>query len=174
MEFTSKMNSFGKWKELDDKSEQSEFAISFHEQEDGLVKVTSSNGEFVYKLKQLQDLYTPGGLSIEVIHWKDSRNIQLLHNIEGAIRRTYEADPELTDSSVMLALDAMSMKPEQRVSNSPIVKEINNSLRLLLSTENYSRDEVKKAIRKVLASVKRHRDAGGIRGYLEFILEQVP
>ena len=172
-EFTSKLNSLGKWMEQDDKSEQSEFSISFHEHEEGLVKINPAKGGFVYKLKALQDLYTPAGATMVVLQWNDSRYMQLLHAIEGAIKRAYEASPELTDSSVMLALDTISMKPET-VSNDPLVKDINNSLRLLLSTDSYSRDEVKKAIRKVLASVKRHKEVGGMRGYLDFILEHVP
>lgn len=65
------------------------------------------------------------------------------------------------------------MKPEA-VSNDALARAIQNSLRLLLSTEDYSRYEVKWAVRKILGSVKRHRAAGGIRGYLDFIMEYVP
>lgn len=172
-EFTAKLNSLGIWAKQNDTSELSEFSVSFHEHEDGLVKISSAKGEFVYKLKLLQDLYASGGANVVVLQWNDSRIMQLLHAIEGAIKRMYEASPGLTDSSVMLALDKLSMNPEL-VSIDPVVKAVNNSLRLLLSTENYSRDEVKKVVRKIMASVKRHKAAAGIRGYLDFILEHVP
>jgi hypothetical protein len=43
-----------------------------------------------------------------------------------------------------------------------------------LSTHDYSRDEVRRGIRKILESAKRHNDLEGRRGYLDFILEYVP
>jgi hypothetical protein len=73
----------------------------------------------------------------------------------------------------MLALDKLAIKPET-VSADPVIKRINRDLRMLLSMNDYSRHEVKMAVRKILASVKRHRAAAGTRGYLDFIMEYVP
>jgi len=105
--------------------------------------------------------------------WDDPRYLSLLHAIEGAIKRTYMVNPELTDSDVMIALDQISMKPEITLNNK-VIKQINQELRVALSMDDYSRDEVRKAMRKILSSVKRHKAAAGIRGYLEFISEHVP
>ena len=107
------------------------------------------------------------------ISWNDDKYLDLLHAIESAIKNVYLADPELTDSSVMLSLDKLSMKPEA-VSPDAVIRAINQQLRLTLSTGDFSRDEVKAAVRKILASVKRHKATAGIQGYLNFIVEYVP
>lgn len=172
-EFTEKLNAFGIWKEQDDDSEQSEFFAAFHAVEDGLVKIQSDKGEFVYHLKPLQDLFSAGRPDVVAMKWDDPLYLSLLHAIESTIKRLYEGDPQLTDGRVMLALEKLSLKPET-VSDDPVIKAVNNSLRFLLSASDYSRDEVKKAIRKILASVTRHNDFAGMRGYLDFILEHVP
>jgi hypothetical protein len=173
IEFTEKLNSFGIWKGRGDESEQSEFFAAFHALEDGCVKIQSDKGEFVYRLKPLQDLFSAGKTDVVAMKWDDPLYMSLLHAIESAIKRLYEEDPQLTDGRVMLALDKLSLKPET-VSDDPVIKAVNNSMRFLLSTTDYSRDEVKKAVRKILVSVKRHNDFAGIRGYLDFILEHVP
>ena len=172
-EFRDKFNSISEWTKLDEKREETECSIWYHEHEDGLVRLRSDKGEFIYKLKPLTELFFAGKQGVVSVSWKNSDYLNLLHAIESAIKSAYQADSGLTDSSVMLALDKLSMKPEA-VSNDPVVKAINNSLRLLLSTHDYSRDEVKMAVRKILASVKRHKAAAGIRGYLDFIMEYVP
>ena len=172
-EFAKKLDEISEVTKEKDKSGQSEHIISFHDKEDGVVMVSAAKGSFEYRLKPLQELFSTGRPDIAVMKTDDPRNLQLLNAIESEIKRRYTNDPELTDSSVMLGLDVLAMKPEA-VSRDMLVKTIQNSLRLLLSTDDYSRDEVKMAVRKILASVKRHRSAGVIRGYLDFIMEYVP
>jgi len=173
MEFKEKLNAISEWTKLDDKSEESALSIWFHEHEDGLVRMKSEKGELVYKLKPLPELFSGGKSGMATISWKDGNSLNLLHAIESAIKNVYLADPELTDSSVMLSLDKLSMKPET-VSPDAVIRAINLQLRLALSTGDFSRDEVKAAVRKILASVKRHKAIAGIRGYLNFIVEYVP
>ncbi|MFI5381762.1 MAG: hypothetical protein ACHRHE_20895 [Tepidisphaerales bacterium] len=48
-------------------------------------------------------------------------------------------------------------------------EQIQLSLRMALSLNDYSRQDVKQAIRKILKSVDRHTKAAGQRGYLDFI-----
>lgn len=172
-EFQEKINSISEWTKLNDKSEESALSIWFHEHEDGLIRMKSEKGELVYKLKPLPELFSAGKTGTATISWKDGNHLNLLHAIESAIKNVYLAEPELTDSSVILSLDKLSMKPEA-VSADAVLRAINLQLRLLLSTEDFSRDEVKAAVRKILASVKRHKAIAGIRGYLDFIVEYVP
>ncbi len=161
-EFVEKLDAVSVWTKKKDKSDLSEHTISFHEGEDGLVMVSASKGSFEFRLRPLQELFSSTKADTGSMKTDDPAALQLLHAIEGEIKRRYMKNPELTDSSVLLALDTLAMKPEA-VSRDVLAKAIQNSLRLLLSTDDYSRDEVKWAIRKILASVKRHKAAGGIR-----------
>ncbi len=172
-EFIEKLNSISEWEKQEDTSELADNAISFHEEEDGLVRLSGPKGAVEYRLKPLVELFSSGGADPTVMNWEDPRYLSLLYAIEGAIKRVYTDDPELTDSSVMLALDQLAMKPEA-ASRDAVVREITRQLRVSLSMDDYSRDEVRKAARKVLASVKRHKAAAGIRGYLDFIRAHVP
>ena len=171
-EFIDKLNSVSEWEKLDDKSELADYSISFHEEEDGLIRISGPKGVVEHRLKPLAELFYSGASPSEM-KWEDPRYLSLLYAIEGAIKRVYTKNPELTDSSVMLALDRFAMKPEA-VSNDAVLREITCQLRLTLSMEDYSRDEVRKAARKILSSVKRHNAIAGIRGYLDFIKEYVP
>jgi hypothetical protein len=171
-EFFEKLNSVSEWEKQDDKSELADNSISFHEEEDGLIRISGPKGAVEYRLKPLAELFSSGAAP-SVMKWEDPRYLSLLHAIEGAIKRLYMENPELTDSSVMLALDRFAIKPET-TPNDAVAQRINQELRLMLSMEDYSRDEVRKAARKILGSVKRHKAAAGIRGYLDFIMEHVP
>lgn len=172
-EFIEKLNPISEWKKQDDKSEIADNAISFSEEEDGLVRITGPKGAVEHRLKPLSDLFASGAADPAVMRWEDPRYLSLLFSIEGAIKRAYLSNPELVDSSVMLALDQIAMKPEA-ASSDALIREITRQLRVTLSMDDYSRDEVKKAARKILASVKRHRAAAGPWGYLDFILAHVP
>jgi hypothetical protein len=172
-EFIEKLNSVSVWKKLEEKSDQAEFSASFSKDEDGLVRISSAKGNFIYKLKQLNELFSPEKSETVDIRWEDPQYMTLLYSIESAVKRIYEDNPELTDSSVILALESLALKPEN-VNNDVIVKAINRELRLQLSMSDYSRNEVKRAIRKILNSARRHNKVGGIRGYLDFIFEHVP
>jgi hypothetical protein len=118
-------------------------------------------------------LFTSGKSDNAVIKWAEPRYLNLLHAIESSIKHLYIEEAELSDVSVLLALDKLAVKPET-LTNDPVVRRINRDLRMMLSMSDYSRDEVKRAVRKILASVKRHNALAGARGYLDFIMEHVP
>jgi hypothetical protein len=171
-EFVNKLSSVSEWEKQADKSEIADNSISFHDEEDGLIRISGLKGVVEYRLKPLAELFSSSASPSE-IKWEDPRYLSLLYAIEGAIKRVYMKNPELTDSLVILALDRFAMKPEA-VSNDAVIREITCQLRLTLSMEDYARDEVRKAARKILSSVKRHNAIAGIRGYLDFIMQHVP
>jgi hypothetical protein len=168
-ELVEKMNAISEWEKADANSDQAEFSISFSADEAGLIKISSAKGSFTHKLKPLNELYAQKAPASQS---KDDQ-LALLYAIEGSIKRFYERHPESTDSRVILALEKLAVKPET-VSDEELVNDIIDSLRMQLSTHDYSRDEVRRGIRKILESAKRHNDLEGRRGYLDFILEYVP
>jgi hypothetical protein len=136
---------------------------------DGTVEIIHGDKKEPYKLKPLKALYGVG-LGPSVIT-SDEAYMPLLFSIEEEIVRFDEKCEPLTDAAVALALKGLSMNPEQSLAD-PLAKSIQISLRLSLSLNNYSRQEVRQAIRKIEKSVARHND--GSRGYLEFIHEHLP
>ena len=169
-EFVEKMNSISAWRQSKDENEQAEFQLEFSVLEDGLITLSSSKGKITHKLKPLNELYS--NEKPDPTDHKD-RQLGLLYAIEGPIKRYFENHPELTDGAAIRALEKLAMKPEI-VDNDALVKRISDELRLKLSSSNYSRDEVRQALRKILSSAKRHNDREGRRGYLDFIMEYVP
>lgn len=172
-DFLEKLQSITEWKKLDEKSSTTEYSFSFSDEEDGLVMIKSDKGSFTYKLKPLHELFSQASDKITEINWEDRHYLSLLYTIERAIKRLYKANYTLTDSDIIPSLETLAMKPET-VSKNIIVIAINQELRVLLSMYPYTRQEVKMAIRKVLNSAKRHNKQGGLRGYLDFIMEYVP
>lgn len=172
-EFVKKCESMSEWKERNKQSDQMEFLASFSKDEDGLIKISSNSGSFIYKLKPLNELFSPESSENKEINRNLSYYMPLLYSIERAIQNIYLDNPELTDSSIILALENLALKPEM-MSNDSVLKAINIELRLQLSVSDYSRNEVKKAIRKILNSAIRHNKVGGMRGYLNFISENLP
>ncbi|MCF6149423.1 MAG: hypothetical protein E3K37_12280 [Candidatus Kuenenia sp.] len=172
-DFLEKLESVTEWKKLKENSRQAEYAVFSSNEEEGLIKIESDKGNFTYKLRPLNELFSQGnGMAVE-INWKDEHYIQLLYTIERAIKKVYEENHyRLTDSDVILALETLAMKPE-KVNNNSILKAINQELRLQLSMNDYSRHEVKMSIRKILNSAKRHNKQGGLRGYVNFILAYI-
>lgn len=57
-DFLEKLESVTEWKQVGEKSEQMEFTLSFSNEEEGLVRIESSRGNFIYKLKPLNELFT--------------------------------------------------------------------------------------------------------------------
>jgi hypothetical protein len=97
----------------------------------------------------------------------------LLEGIEIAIvEYNEEHESDLMDADVDLALDRLTLNPEANVSDCQLALFVQNELRLILSENDYSRDEVKQALRKVLRSVQRHTKIAGVNGYLKFIRQQ--
>jgi hypothetical protein len=168
-EFIEKADSISAWHKNEDENQQAEFDLEFSNLEDGLVTLSSSKGKITHKLKPLSELY-----SYEKSNKPEKdRQLDLLYAIEGPIKRYYENHSELTDGATILALEKLAVKPEI-VSDDPFIKRLTNELRLKLSGSNYSRDELRRGIRKILESAKRHNQREGRRGYLDFILEYVP
>lgn len=79
----------------------------------------------------------------------------------------------LTDSHVLLTLERMSMDPAAEPGQDDLCLHLQFRLRSVLSGLNYSRQEIKTAIRTIARSVQRHKDIDGVRGYLDFIDEFV-
>lgn len=169
-EFIEKMNSIGAWHKTPDENEQAEFELEFSTLEDDLVTLSSAQGKITHKLKPFSELYANEKLDP---HEDKDRQLELLYAIEGPIKRYFESYPELTDGAVIRALEKLAMKPEI-VDTDALVKRISAELRLKLSSNNYSRDEVRQGLRKILGSAKRHHDREGRRGYLNFVMEYVP
>jgi hypothetical protein len=94
--------------------------------------------------------------------------------IEQEVVRCYRTDSSLTDGAVGLALDLLTTNPEDNVQHDSLAHRIQLELRLLLSLNDYSRDEVRKALRKVRKSVYRHTRHDGRRGYLDFLCDYLP
>lgn len=127
------------------------------------------NGESrPYKLKPLQELYGPGR-NVDTVDPNDDQFMPLFLAIEEGIAQFYRRDnPKLTDGATALIVDQLGMGPES-ASTDPLALRIQFGLRLCLSLNNYSRQEVKAALKKIGKSVERHTRADGPQGYLEFI-----
>jgi hypothetical protein len=118
-----------------------------------------------YHLKPLAELFGVGtGHSFDP---QDDIFLPLMLCIEEEIVK-YDTDHYLTDASVALALDQLGMDPAG-ASTDPLARQIQVALRLTLSLNDYSRQEVRQAIRKIAKSVNRHKN--GDRGYLRFVRE---
>lgn len=102
-EFIRQFESISEWKEVDKKSDCAGFSASFSEDEDGVIRISSDKGDLVYKLKQLDELFSTGEDETQEINWEDQHYMPLLYCIERAIKNTYKGSPELTDSSVIFA-----------------------------------------------------------------------
>jgi hypothetical protein len=136
----------------------------------GEVILKGAHGPRPYKLKPLEDLYGSGN-DVATVDPMDNRFMPLFLAIEEAIAQYYRREaPSLTDGSTALVVDQLGMGPESP-SADPLASRIQFALRLCLSLSNYSRQEVKAALKKIGKSVDRHTRAGGPRGYLKFIAD---
>jgi hypothetical protein len=139
----------------------------------GEIEIEGKDGPSQYRLKSLAELYGKGvgAASVEPL---DERYLPLFLCIEESIARYYrDDDGSLTDAAVQITLDRLGMSPESDEANDPLAHHIQLDLRLQLSVSDYSRQEVRSAIRKIGKSVARHSRISGVRGYLEFICEQL-
>ncbi len=125
-----------------------------------------------YQLKTLPDLYG-AGTGKDSVDLHDEDFLALLMAIEEAIIDFDGVDHRLTDGAVLASLDRLCMTPEANVGNDPLAASIQVSLRLTLSLNDFSRQDVKHALRKIKQSVNRHNKLGGTRGYLSFIRAQL-
>jgi hypothetical protein len=122
-----------------------------------------------YTLKPMNQLFGQGS-GLDCL---DDQFLPLLMTIEEAIVLHDGTTDGLTDGQVALALRSLAMNPEADVPGDPLARCINRALRLFLSFNDYSRQEVKLAIRKILKSVQWHNKESGVRGYLSFIGEHI-
>jgi hypothetical protein len=135
---------------------------------DGAIEIVYRDRAEPYHLKPLEALYgRANGPSVDEM---DGAYMPLLLCIEEEIVRYDQKQEPLTDAAVALALRELSSNPE-RPSSDELARSIQTVLRLNLSLNDYSRQEVRQALRKIERSVMRHKD--GSRGYLEFIREYV-
>ena len=126
------------------------------------------NGQHhTYTLKPMAQLFGQG-FGVDSVDYLDERFQPLMMTIEEAIVLHDDTIGGLTDGQVALTLRGMAMNPEAAGSDA-LAQRINCGLRLFLSLNDFSRQEVKLAIRKVLHSVQRHNKDAGVRGYLSFI-----
>lgn len=140
-----------------------------------LDEITVGSGEkaVAYRLKPLAELYG-AGTGAETVDPANKVFLPLLHGIESQILRYDVAQRgHLTDGQTSLALEKLAMSPEADVGNDVMANRIQIGLRLTLSLNNYSRQEVKQAIRRVAKSVELHTKQSGARGYLSFIRKHV-
>jgi len=168
-EFVEKLESISIHKKLSENELESRLSITFNTEIDGLIKITAEKGEFTYLLKPLEGLYAKQ----ESRKSAENEMMSLLYQIERAIKGYDMADYGLTDSSVIIALEKLSMKPEAPVQDD-LLRSITGYLRMFLSIHDYSRSELRQAINRVLRSARRHNKIDGTRGYLDFIRENVP
>lgn len=138
-------------------------ALEVVDAERGLIEV--SGGER-FELRPLDELYG-AGVGAAAADPMDERYMPLFLAIEEAIQLVYRANRGLTDGAVHLALGELSMNPSVQTRD-VLGRAVQLQLRLLLSLHDYSRQDVKGAVRKVAKSVERHTKSGGPRGYLEF------
>jgi hypothetical protein len=134
------------------------------------VTLNLPDGPSPYTLKLLDQLYETRP-EISSIDPQDREYIPLLLAIEGAIADAYRANASVTDGHVMLALKPLSMNPAAPCGNDPLCQAIQLSLRLCLSMNPYSKQEVKLALRKVIQSVQRHTRLAGTQGFVTFIID---
>ena len=149
----------------------SEVAFRYINEDPGEVEIDCADGPKRYVLKPLGDLFG-NGLNVSSIDWQDQHFMPLLVRIEQEIMRHDDFTPDLTDGLVGLTLDRMTANPATAPGNDVLCRRIQLGLRILLSMRNFSKQEVKLAIRKIAKSVELHSSREGVRGYLDFIRRQ--
>lgn len=122
----------------------------------------------VYTLKPLNDLY--GLDNSGSVDPKNETFMPLFLCIEESIARFDAKHRRLNNTDVALALRHLSINPEE-LGTDALIQGIQGDLRLNLSLNNYSRQELRQVIRKIGKSVDRHTDGGRGRGYLNYIHE---
>ena len=137
----------------------------------GEIELNLPDGAKKYLLKPLGELFLNDAATFS-INWDDQAYMPLLLCIEEEILNYDDAIPDLTDGPVALSLDRMIMNPAAEPGADELIRQIQFRLRLLLSLADYSKYEVKSALRKIAKSVELHSRESGIRGYLDFIRDQ--
>jgi hypothetical protein len=131
------------------------------------VEIAARGEKRRYKLKPLIELYGKDrGANI-----KSDEFVPLLAAIEEqVVLHNLEEEPTLSDGPVLLIMKQLGMDPDHEPAER-LGKRIHGSLRLCLSLNEYSRQNVKNAFRQISKSIQIHTSMGGIRGYVGFIRE---
>ncbi len=135
------------------------------------VELDTPQGPRRHALRSLDQLYGKGH-GISSMDPRDEQAMPLLMAIESAIMRFWRENPALTDGHVLLSLRELAMNPSADTRD-VLAREIQLDLRLLLSLDDYSKQEVKLGVRRIIRSVELHTSLGGRRGYLTFIKDYV-
>lgn len=168
-EFVEKLEALSVFEKISDNEERSCFSASFNRETDGLIKITTDKGELVYQFKPIAELY----VEEESRKNPEEELLSLLYQIEKAIKEYDMSNGGVTDSSVIMALEKLSMKPEAPVRDE-FTKRVTDYIRMFMSMNNLSRNQLRQGINRILRSARRHNKLDGIRGYLNFIRENVP
>jgi len=131
------------------------------------VEIAARGEKRRYKLKPLTELYGKDrGVDI-----KSDEFVPLLAAIEEqVVLHNMEEAPSLSDGPVLLVMKQLGMDPDHEPAE-PLGKRIHGALRLCLSLNEYSRQNVKGAFRQISKSIQLHTSMGGTRGYVAFIRE---
>ncbi|HUU90268.1 MAG TPA: hypothetical protein VM238_03555 [Phycisphaerae bacterium] len=147
-----------------------ESVLEFLDEDSGAIEVDTPDGPQRHVLKPLGQLFG-NGHGVSSIDPADEVFMPLLLAIEESVLDCYREDPGLIDGRVSLALSRLAMRPDDPT-DEVLYRHIQLRLRLLLSLNDYSRQEVRWALRKIDKSVRRHSRIDGLRGYLDFIRDQ--
>jgi hypothetical protein len=122
-----------------------------------------------YMLKPLVELFGKGGSG--TVNPRDEKYLPLFLSIEEVVALFDEDEYRLTDGEVLLDYNTLASHPEAP-SDKQLIQRIQVRLRLTLSLNDYSRQEVRQAFRRLCKSVELH--SANVRGYLNFIKEFLP
>jgi hypothetical protein len=141
---------------------------------DGTAVIQQPGGARTVALKPLGALYGPGNPGVELDPTSETF-MPLFLAIEETIVLHFRRGPSLTDNQVTQTLERIGLRPEADADAADSLgRELLLKLRLSLSISNYSRQELRAALRKIGKSVARHHREGGPQGYLQFIDRMLP
>ncbi len=139
---------------------------------DGTVELDTPNGPRKITLKPMVELFGHGNNAD--VDPESHTFMPLFMAIEGAIVNHCHYKPSVNVAKVASTLDRMGLKPETDPGPDELAFTIQMELRLVLSLNNFSRQEVRTAIRRISRSVVRHTQIEGPQGYLRFINKYMP
>jgi hypothetical protein len=146
--------------------------VRFASDASGQIEIVGPEGSHTHTLKPLADLYGDG-VGAASVEPTNEHYQPMFMAIEQAIARHAQSHPSLTDAAVALTLERMGMSPDADPAHDDLMQRVQLEVRLLLSLSDYSRQELRAAIRKIGKSASRHTRTSGPRGYLSFIREYV-
>jgi hypothetical protein len=109
------------------------------------------------------------------LYGNEDAYLPMLLAIEQPLKEAYLANRRMRDVEALEAVkDARRAMTGLRAGPSPLAGRIVERLSLARELNGYSVEEAVACLSHVSSSIRRHRRAGGARGYLEFIRAQVP